>query len=502
EEFKKLTHRGNLIPVYRELLADMETPVSVFHRFADDDYAFLLESVEGGEQWGRYSIIGVNPKAIFTVENGAARLVGKDGQVKTLAEGEKDLFRSLQQELAEVQPVKLPGLPRFMGGAVGYIGYETVCEFEDLPPPKTPLDKPVTAMMLTEDLIVFDNVRHTLKLTACAHLSDFETPEAAYRDACARIERLEEQLQKKPMLAVWDNTGGREDNHSSSKPQVEIKSNLDKATFCRMVEKTKDYITRGDTIQTVLSQRFHTELRAEPFAVYRALRLINPSPYMYFLKFADNILAGSSPEIMVRLTDNRLELRPIAGTRPRGRTEQEDNELADSLLGDEKERAEHVMLVDLGRNDLGRVAVPGSVQVRDFMTIERYSHVMHIVSEIQAELEKGKNAFDAVQATFPAGTLTGAPKIRAMEIINELEPSPRGAYGGAVGYIGYDGNMDLAITIRTLEILRGQVAVQAGAGIVADSVPETEYEETVNKARGMVTALEMAAANLKIRDLA
>lgn len=493
-EFKNLAQRGNLVPVYREQLADMETPVSVFRRFSDNDHAFLLESVEGGEEWGRYSIIGVNPKAVFTVENGKARIVTKEGQAKTLAEGDKGLFRSLEKEIAKVKPVKLPGLPRFMGGAVGYIGYETVNEFECLPPPKKPLNKPLTAMMLTEDLIVFDNVRHTLKVTACANLSDFSSPEAAYADASARIERLERQLEENSVSPV-DNG---EEKNSRAKTDIDIKSNIDKETFCRMVDKAKSYITDGDVIQTVLSQRFHTELCAEPFAVYRALRLINPSPYMYYLKFGDNILVGSSPEIMVRLTDNRLELRPIAGTRPRGRTEQEDNELADDLLGDEKERAEHVMLVDLGRNDLGRVAVPGSVQVRDFMTVERYSHVMHIVSEVQADLEKGKNAFDAVEAAFPAGTLTGAPKIRAMEIIQELESCPRGAYGGAVGYISYDGNMDLAITIRTLEINGDEVAVQSGAGVVADSVPDREYEETVNKAQGMVRALKMAANGLEI----
>ena len=275
-------------------------------------------------------------------------------------------------------------------------------------------------------------------------------------------------------------------------------SNLTREEFCDIVRRTKEYIVEGDIIQAVLSQRFSAPLPADPLTLYRALRLINPSPYTFFLKFRDRLLVGSSPEVMVRLTGDRAELRPIAGTRPRGKTEQEDRELADGLLADEKERAEHVMLVDLGRNDLGRVAVAGSVQVRDFMVIERYSHVMHIVSNVDAALESDKDAFDLIRATFPAGTLSGAPKVRAMEIIHELEPQSRGAYGGAVGYIGYDGNMDLAITIRTMEIHGDRVAVQAGAGIVADSVPECEYEETVHKAKGMVRALELAARNLEL----
>ena len=494
EKFQELAEKGNMIPVFREQLADMETPVSVLSRFTDSQYTYLFESVEGGEQWGRYSIIGVTPKAIFTVENNKAVLTRKDGTREILAEGKTGLLRSLQKEISQVQPVEIPGLPRFIGGAVGYIGYETVNEFEKLPRPKQNPEKPCTAMMLTEDLIVFDNVRHTIKVVACADLSAFDSVEAAYTDACARIDKLEDRLAEAPPA----DTAGK--NTIAEPDNIELTSNISKNDFCRMVEKTKEYILNGDIIQTVLSQRFNTDLPAEPLEIYRALRLINPSPYMYFLKFGDNILVGSSPEIMVRLTDNRMELRPIAGTRPRGKTEQEDRQLADELLADEKERAEHVMLVDLGRNDLGRVAVPGSVQVSDFMTIERYSHVMHIVSDIQGELKQGKNAFDVIQATFPAGTLSGAPKIRAMEIINELEPQPRVAYGGAVGYIGYDGNMDLAITIRTLEILGDKVAVQAGAGIVADSVPEQEYEETVNKAKGMVKALKLAANNLELAN--
>ena len=488
EQFCEMTQQGNLIPVYREHLADMETPVSVFSRFTDDNYAFLFESIEGGERWGRYSFIGLNPHAVFTACKGKARLVSRRGNPETVAEG-RACFRALEKIMSGIHPVEPPGLPRFLGGAVGYIGYETVNEFERLPTPKTIPDYPQTALMLAENLIIFDNVKHTIIVVACARTEDFDTLETAYADACSRIKELEDRIKAPlPEFASSDFNGD----------EVELTPNMSRDQFCDMVRRTKDYIVEGDIIQTVLSQRFSTRAPAHPLAMYRALRLINPSPYMYALKFGSDYLIGSSPEIMVRLTGSRMELRPIAGTRPRGASEQEDRQLADELLSDEKERAEHVMLVDLGRNDLGRVAIPGSVQVRDFMTIERYSHVMHIVSHVQADLLDGKNAFDVIQSTFPAGTLTGAPKIRAMEIINELEPEARGAYGGAVGYIGYDGNMDLAITIRTLEVHDDTVSIQAGAGIVADSVPETEYQETINKAKGMVRALNLAARNLEL----
>ncbi|MFO7822094.1 MAG: chorismate-binding protein, partial [Lentisphaeria bacterium] len=404
KEFCKMAEQGNLIPVYREQLADLETPVSVFSRFADDNYAFLLESIEGGERWGRYSFIGVNPHAVFTVHNGVARLVSRRGNPEVVGEG-SDCFRSLERIMAGIKPVEPPGLPRLIGGAVGYIGYETVNEFEQLPDPKNITQYPQTALMLAEDLIVFDNVKHTLIAVACARTEDFESLETAYEDACCRVEELENRLNSPvPKLPQSEFSEG----------DIELTPNMSREEFCEKVRRTKDYIVEGDIIQTVLSQRFSTAAPAHPLAMYRALRLINPSPYTFALKFNDDYLVGSSPEVMVRLTGNRVELRPIAGTRPRGATEQEDRALADELLNDEKERAEHVMLVDLGRNDLGRIAVPGSVQVRDFMTIERYSHVMHIVSHVQADLLDDKTAFDVIAATFPAGTLTGAPKIRAM----------------------------------------------------------------------------------------
>lgn len=488
EEFRELAKKGNVIPVCREHLADMETPVTALSRFSEDDYAFLLESVDGGERWGRFSIIGMHPKAIFSVDqNGKAELHSLNNHVEAFENGTQGL-EALREVLGKSKFVSLPGLPRFIGGAFGYIGYENTREFEKLPEPKQDLKGPMTSMMICDDLAVFDNVRHTVKVVACSHVDDFPGLDEAYRDACARIQTIEQRL--KPPAPELPPAEYNKD--------INLESNIDRETFRDMVNCAKDYIIEGDVIQVVLSQRFTTDLPAHPLTIYRALRLINPSPYMFFLKFKDRILIGSSPEIMVRLTGSKAELRPIAGTRPRGATEQEDRALADDLLADEKERAEHVMLVDLGRNDLGRVSRKGSVQVRDFMTIERYSHVMHIVSHCQSELVDGMDAYSLIKATFPAGTLSGAPKIRAMEIINELEPQPRGAYGGSVGYIGYDGNMDIAITIRTLEVEGDRVSVQAGAGIVYDSDPDREYEETVNKAKGMVKALELAARDLEM----
>jgi len=488
-DFCQMANEGNLIPVYREYLADMETPVSAFSRFVAEDYAFLLESVEGGERWGRLSFIGLHPYAIFSVREGKAYLRTVEGEQELPFEGSP--FESLRGVLADIRPVAVPGLPRFFGGAVGFLGYETVAEFEQLPPSKGETGWPESCLMLTDELVIFDNVRHTIKIVACARLDEHDSLESAYEDADKRIERVAKKLAK-PYLPG---------KTAAAVEQVEVSRNMAREDFVEMVARAKQYIVDGDIIQVVLSQQFTAHSTGAPLDLYRALRLINPSPYTFCLKFKDQLLVGSSPEVMVRMTGSRAELRPIAGTRRRGANEQEDRSLADELLADEKERAEHVMLVDLGRNDLGRVAVPGSVQVRDFMTIERYSHVMHIVSHIEADLLKGVDAFDLVRATFPAGTLSGAPKIRAMEIINELETSRRGPYGGAVGYIGFDGNMDLAITIRTLQLDGEEITVQAGAGIVYDSDPEREYEETVEKVGGMLQALELAAAGLDLAVL-
>jgi anthranilate synthase component 1 len=473
-DYLALAASHDVVPVCRELLADTETPVSVLQRFAGRRNVFLLESMEGGEKWGRYSFVGVDPELFLEVDHSP----GRTGQLEKL----RTVYRDLK--VAEV-----PGLPRFFGGVVGFLGYEAVAEFERLPVPRAGEAgvKPISRFLKADKLIVFDNVRHTVKIVICTHPRTHASAREAYRQALAEIDRIAAVLEvPAPHPRV------------PASPAVTFRPNMTPAQYREKVLKAKEYIFAGDIIQVVLSQRFTAESEVAPIHVYRALRLLNPSPYTFFLKIGGQTLVGSSPEVMVRLTGNRVELRPIAGTRPRGRTEQEDRRLADELLADEKEKAEHVMLVDLGRNDLGRVSEMGSVQVTDYMVIERYSHVMHIVSHVQGILRREFDAVDVIRATFPAGTLSGAPKIRAMQIIHELEPGPRGVYGGAVGYLSYGGNMDLAITIRTLDMQGGRISVQAGAGIVFDSDPAREYDETCHKARGMQKAVEMAVQGLEI----
>jgi anthranilate synthase component I len=472
-EYAALAGRYDVVPVFKEILADTDTPVSVLQRFVGRENAFLLESMEGGERWGRYSFVGVDPRPLLEVDHG-----GGTGRLEEL----RRVFQNVR-----VAPVT--GLPRFVGGAVGFIGYEAVGEFERLPAPRPPVNgmRLRSRFVRADRMIVFDNTRHTVKIVICTRPAECSSPQAAYAVAAAEIEALAHTFgQPADPVPLVRERG------------VEFRSNVGDAQFAGMVAKGKEYIAAGDVIQVVLSQRFSAATGVHPFHLYRALRLLNPSPYTFYLKMGGQTLVGSSPEVMVRLTGNRVELRPIAGTRPRGDSEARDRELADELLSDEKEKAEHVMLVDLGRNDVGRVAEAGSVQVTEYMVIERYSHVMHLVSHVEGILRRGLDAYDVIRATFPAGTLTGAPKIRAMEIIRELEPEPRGAYGGAVGYIGYDGNMDLAITIRTLEVGQGTVSVQAGAGVVYDSDPRREYLETCQKARGMQRAVEMAAGGLDL----
>jgi anthranilate synthase component I len=473
-EYLRLAKDYDLIPVYLEVLADMETPVSVLQRFADRENAFLLESMEGGEKWGRYSFVGIDPKLLLEVDHS----MGRTGQLEKL----REVYRGLK--VAEI-----PGLPRFFGGAVGFIGYEAMSEFERMPAPKISKSGvvPRSRFLKADQIIVFDNVRHTVKIVACTRPKDAGSPADAYRTAVSQVEGIANTIERNIPAS-----------HAKTFPAVTFTSNMEKTAYMDMVRKAKKYIYDGDIIQVVPSQRFTAKTRVSPLQVYRALRLLNPSPYTFFLKIGDQTLVGSSPEVMVRLTGSRAELRPIAGTRPRGKTEQEDRALADELLSDEKEKAEHVMLVDLGRNDIGRIAESGSVQVTEYMVIERYSHVMHLVSHVEGILRKEFDAYDVIKATFPAGTLTGAPKIRAMEIIHELEPEPRGAYGGALGYLSYSGNMDLAITIRTLDVSNGNVSIQAGGGVVYDSDPEREYEETCHKSRGMKKAVEMAAAGLEV----
>ena len=489
EEFEKLALKGNLIPVYREILADVETPVSVLIKLQNKDHVYLLESVEGGEKWGRFSFLGTDAGVVFRV-HGDHVIIDEKRKVTT-REHLGNPLNFLRELLNRYKPVTIPGLPRFYGGAVGYLGYEMVRYFEKLPPsPPDDLNLDESVFVISDSLMIFDNVRHTIKVVACAYTEDTDSLEESYQASCQKIEAMIETISAAASHKIAAGTAG----------EINFESNMTPRQYKDAIEKAKEYIVAGDIIQVVLSQRFETECRSNPIDLYRALRFINPSPYLFFLKMDDLILIGSSPEVMVRKEEDTMELRPIAGTRRRGKTEQEDRALADELLSDEKERAEHVMLVDLGRNDLGRVAQTGSVQVNQYMVVEKYSHVMHLVSNVRAHLDKGKDAFDVLAATFPAGTLTGAPKVRAMEIINELEKVKRGPYGGAVGYFSFSGNMDLCITIRTMVLKNSKVYVQAGAGIVYDSVPESEHQESLNKSRGMLQAVRLAASGFEIRN--
>lgn len=494
--FQSLAKEGNLIPVFREILADTETPVSTLMKLGAKETVFLLESVEGGEKWGRYTFLGTDPRATFRVR-GDEVIIEEAGQTRRLPHG-GDPLRLLEELLGRYRPVAAPGLPRFYGGAVGFMGYETVRFFERLPTAAVDdLGTDEAVFLLTDTLIIFDNVRHTITVVACAFIDGHagtggsEGIREAYDDAVRRIDAL---------IATLTDPAARPERARMPAVPDSFKPNMTLPAFRAMVERAKEYIVAGDIIQVVLSQRFQAENGRDPVDLYRALRYINPSPYLFFLKLPELALIGSSPEVMVRLEDGIAELKPIAGTRKRGRTEQEDHALADELLGDPKERAEHVMLVDLGRNDLGRIARTGSVQVTQLMAVERYSHVMHLVSDIQAQLADGLDAFDVIRATFPAGTLSGAPKVRAMEIIAELEPTRRGPYGGAVGYFSFTGNMDFCITIRTILLREGMLYLQVGAGIVADSDPAAEYEETMNKREAMNRAIALAAGGFVLTE--
>jgi anthranilate synthase component 1 len=477
--FRKKAREGNLIPVYREILADLETPLSAFLKLRSRA-CFLLESLEGGEKWARYSFIGSNPAMI--IEGTGKSVTIKRGRKRTVVEAERDPLEVVQKELGKFRPVTMPGLPRFFGGFVGYIGYDTVRYFERLPDlnHRGP-GLPDVYLMLTDTLVVFDNLSHKIKVISNAFIDG--SPDEAYRRAEAKIDAIVKKLRTRASLPR---------NRAVRKTASRFSSNFRKRDFLKAVEKTKKYIRAGDIIQAVISQNFVRETSVSPVNAYRALRVINPSPYMYYIETGKSTIVGSSPEILVRVEGDTLELRPIAGTRRRGKTEDDDMRLEKELRADPKERAEHIMLVDLGRNDLGRVSETGSVKVTELMTVERYSHVMHLVSNVVGSLRDGLDAFDVLRASFPAGTVTGAPKIRAMEIIEELEPTRRGPYAGAIGYFDFSGNMDMCITIRTIIFRDGKASIQAGAGIVADSTPEFEYNETVNKAKGMFRAIEMA----------
>jgi anthranilate synthase component 1 len=483
---------GDLVPVYCTLLADLETPVSVYLKLARvSEASFLLESVEGGEQVGRYSFLGVNPKGLLSVQGSKVTLTRKDETtIRELAPGE-DPLHVLEQEFERVHPVELEGLPRFVGGAVGYLSYDFARHVERLPNTATDdLGLPDAVFLLVDTLVIFDHAKHQLIILANAHNTG--NPDAAYSDAVQRIDEIVHALAQ-PLPYLPDD--------SSSQPitqaDTQLQSNVTREQFEANVRAAKEFIAAGDAFQIVLSQRFRRKTGAHPFTIYRALRALNPSPYMFFLHFSENFsLIGASPEMMVRYEDEIATVRPIAGTRPRGVDEASDQALAEELLADEKERAEHVMLVDLGRNDLGRVCEYGTVHVPSMMYIERYSHVMHIVSQVQGRVRDSMSAFDVLRATFPAGTLSGAPKVRAMEIIEQLEGTRRGPYGGAVGYFSFDGSMDTCITIRTMVVHGDEVFCQAGAGIVADSDPAREYEETINKARAVAVAVDNAEQGL------
>lgn len=486
DTFHELGRKGNLIPVYREILADMETPVSAFCKIDDHRSAFLLESISGGEKWARYSFLGVGSGRAFRCRRHQFEIL-EDGRPVESGYSSNPL-QELKRFLSPYRPVSIPGLPRFYGGAVGYLGYDMVRHVEALPEQNPEeIGAWESWFLITETLLIFDNMQQKIKVVSNVHLRDGDDPDASYDEAVARIDRmvalLRKPLPERPAAVKHLDV-------------PELQSNFSRADFEAAVERCKDYVRAGDVIQVVLSQRFSGRLSADPFDVYRALRTINPSPYMFYLQFDDTRVIGASPEVLVRKEGDHVEVRPIAGTRPRGKTPEEDLRLEEELLADPKERAEHIMLVDLGRNDLGRVCTTGSVRVDELMVVERYSHVMHIVSNVSGRLLPGQDALDVFAATFPAGTLSGAPKIRAMEIIEELEPVRREIYGGAVGYISFDGNMDLAIAIRTLVARKDTIHLQAGAGIVADSDPAAEYEETVNKAMGVKLAVEMARRGL------
>ncbi|MGH7787433.1 MAG: anthranilate synthase component I [Candidatus Binatia bacterium] len=481
DEFCALARQGNLVPVYRQILADLDTPVSAFLKLDAGGDAFLLESVEGGEKWGRYSFLGSNPERV---------VYGKDG---TLYEGPpggpfdsrtvEDPLAALRELMRAYEPVAVRGLPRFAGGLVGYLSYDVARCFEHLPQiARDELGDADFYLMVVDTLVAFDNVAQSMQVVAHARVGAGIDVRQAYDGACARIDAVVERLQRPAPLPPSVALG--------TPPAV--RSNFAPAAYEAIVERAKEYIRAGDIIQVVLAQRFQCPLRTAPINIYRCLRTFNPSPYMFFLRVGGRIVLGASPEVMVRLEGRELTVRPIAGTRPRGTDERLDRELETELRADPKEIAEHIMLVDLGRNDVGRVARIGSVEVTQRLTVERYSHVMHLVSNVRGELNPELDAFDAFRATFPAGTLSGAPKIRAMQIIEELEPIRRGIYGGAIGYFDFSGNMDTAIAIRTMVIDGQTIYFESGAGIVADSDPEREHAECVNKARALSQAIKLA----------
>ncbi len=484
-EFRSLAQKGNLIPVYKEIAADLETPVSAFLKVCGNHPdSFLLESVEKGERMGRYSFLGTDPLQVYTSFGSRGQIRYREGLT---TEGEGSPYQVLEQIMANWKEVTFPGLPPFTGGAIGFFGYETIHSIEEKVPDTKPNDlkMPDAYFLVADTLLAFDHVKHKLIIIVNAHVQNPKGDLAApYEEAKQKIEAIIKKLNTP--LVVQELI-----LQESSDNQPYVASNLTQAQFEKMVEQAKEYIRAGDIFQVVLSQRLNAPLKTDPFTLYRTLRMVNPSPYMFYINGGDFQLVGSSPEVMVKLEKGVTTLRPIAGTRPRGKDLMEDEKIAAELLADEKERAEHLMLLDLGRNDLGRVCKKGSVRATEQFAIEKYSHVLHIVSNVAGELEQGKNAFDLFKACFPAGTVSGAPKVRAMEIIHELEPTRRGPYAGAIGYFSFSGEMNTGIIIRTMMIKDKQVYVQAGAGIVADSVPAAEYQETLSKAKALLKTLKI-----------
>lgn len=483
-EFFEMSAKCGLIPVHATIIADLDTPLTIYAKVANgEQHAFLFESMEGGEKWGRYSFIGLDPMAVIT-SSGDELTISESGTGGSEVRKGVNPLDEIRDYLSSFEAQCVADLPRFYGGAVGYLGYDMVRHVEDIPDRHASQGLPDSSFMVPRLVLVYDSVRQCVTVVCNVKIGPDIDPALEYERATGRIDEVI-ALIRQPLPKDFT-------IHPSGCEPHEFKSNMEENAFCAMVERAKEYILAGDIIQVVLSQRFQTTTQLEPFTLYRALRHINPSPYLFFLRQGDVVLIGSSPEILVRVEDGDIELRPIAGTRKRGVSESEDLALEEELLADPKERAEHLMLVDLGRNDVGRVAENGTVTVKDLLVIERYSHVMHIVSGVHGKLAENKDQFDVFKACFPAGTVSGAPKIRAMEIIDELEVQKRGPYAGAVGYFGFSGNMDFCITIRTFVMQGSELWVQAGAGIVSDSVPQKEFEETINKAMGLRRAVELA----------
>jgi anthranilate synthase component I len=488
-EFEQLSKKGNTIPVYLDLTADCETPLGAYSKIRREGPAFLFESIVGGERISRFSFLGADPRKVFRVFEDKTTIQHKDGATETV-DTPADPLKLIEAEMAQYQPVEMPGMPPFSGGAVGFVGHEFIHSIEPTveKPTDNPLEVPILYYLITDSVLIFDHVRQVLRICVQAHTAGRNATQA-YDQAVAEIERIYLLLERQRPFG----------HHPIRDPgEVDIPAgNFTQERFEDAVDQVKAYVRAGDVIQTVLSQRFVKEFKPSSIHLYRALRTVNPSPYMFLIEDTEFAVVGASPEVHVRLTGDQVEIRPIAGTRHRGKTESEDLALEQDLLADEKEKAEHLMLVDLARNDIGRVCQYGTIQVPDYMTIERYSHVMHIVSQVVGTIRPECSAYDLLRATFPAGTLSGAPKVRALQIIAELEQSQRGVYGGALGYFGFGGNHDSCICIRTAVIKNGQIYIQSGAGIVADSVPENEFMETVNKAKGMLKAVALAEKMFK-----